>query len=213
MKISLAEGLYLIALDDEEGRLLAAAEKTIIPGLMSAAVLELHLHKKIEITDGVISAVNAGGTGTGNGVLDRVLNKVKSGVGFIDTIEDLSHHFANIEEDMNEILTNRGILRKEATKLMWIPLSERMDNANYAFEQEIRDNLRTIVFKNAKAPASYVILMSLIYDCQILDEVFPDKDELIDAVKVAKDMVDYPTLADYPEVSPALKALKKYFGN
>ncbi len=94
---------------------------------------------------------------------------------------------------------------------MWIPLSERMDNANYSFEQDIRNSLKTIVFKSAKPTISFVILMSLIYDCQILSEVFRDKDELIDAVKVAKDMVDSPVLT--PEVSTALKELKKYFGN
>lgn len=211
MKISLAEGLYLIALDDEEGRLLAAAEKTIIPGLMSAALLELHLHKKIGLQDGNISSVDAGGTG--NIVLDNILRKVKSGVSFIDTIEELSHHYKNIQDDMTALLTNRGILRKESTKLMWIPLSERLDNANYAFEQEIRDSLRVIVFKNAKAPVSYVVLMSLIYDCGILSEVFSDKDELIDAVKVAKDMMNAPSLGEQPEVAIVLKDLKNFFNS
>ena len=48
MKLSLAEGLYLIALDDEEGRLLAAAEKTIIPGLISASILEHSLPRQLQ---------------------------------------------------------------------------------------------------------------------------------------------------------------------
>jgi Golgi phosphoprotein 3 len=211
MKISLAEGLYLIALDDEEGRLLAAAEKTIVPGLMSAVLLELYLHKKIGLDDGKIVTVDT--TETGNIVFDNILKKVKSGVSFMDTIETLSHHYNNIQDDLTTLLTNRGILRKELTKLMWIPLSERLDNANYAFEKEIRDSLRVIVFKNAKAPASYVILMSLIYDCGILDEVFHDKDELIDAVKAAKDMVDAPSLGEHPEVAKVLIELKKFFNS
>ncbi|VXD12561.1 GPP34 family phosphoprotein [Marinoscillum sp. 108] len=209
MKISIAEGLYLIALDDEEGRLLAAAEKTIVPGLISAAILELHLLKKVGLKDNKISSVEQ--SGTGNGILDGILRKLKTGLNFLDAVEDLSHHFKDIQEDLNQLLVQRGILKKEATKLMWIPLSERMDNANYSFEQDIRNSLKTIVFKSAKPTISFVILMSLIYDCQILSEVFRDKDELIDAVKVAKDMVDSPVLT--PEVSTALKELKKYFGN
>lgn len=209
MKISIAEGLYLIALDDEEGRLLSAAEKSIVSGLISAAILELHLLKKVEFNGTVIASVDSSG-GTGNGILDGVLRKLKSGRPFLDAVEDLSHHFKDIQNDLNELLVQRGILRKEATKLMWIPLSERMDNANYSFEQEIRNSLKTIVFKNARPTMSYVVLMSLIYDCHILDEVFKDKDELIDAVKVAKDMVDSPVLT--PEVSAVLKELKKFFG-
>jgi len=84
-----------------------------------------------------------------------------------------------------------------------------MDNANYAFEQEIRNILKAIVFKSAKPTPSFVILMSLIYDCKILDEVFHDKDDLIDAVKVAKDIVDSPSIDS--EVSQVLKELRKFF--
>ncbi len=208
MKISIAEGLYLIALDDEEGRLLSAAEKSVIPGLMSAAVLELHLLKKISLKGDVISSVDDP-SGTGNGILDKILHKVKGGVGIVDMVEDLSHHFKDIMEDLNELLSQRGILRKEATKLMWIPLSERMDNANYAFEQEIRNSLKAIVFKNAKPTPSFVVLMSLIFDCHILDEVFKDSDELIDAVKVAKDIVSSPVISD--DLSQTLKTLRAYF--
>ena len=208
MKISIAEGLYLIALDDEEGRLLAAAEKTIVSGIISAMVLELHLLKKIKIDlDGKMAVEDT--TGTGNGILDNVLKKLKSGSEVIETVENLSHHFKDIQEDLNELLVQRGILRKEATKLMWIPLSERMDNANYAFEQEIRNGMYAIVFKSAKPSAAFVVLMSLIYDCDILDEVFKDKDELIDAVKVAKDIINSPSVT--PEVSKVLERLKKFF--
>jgi hypothetical protein len=111
--------------------------------------------------------------------------------------------------DVNQLLVQRGILHKEETKLLWIPLSERMENANYAFEQEIRNNLQAMVFKNAKPSASFAILMSLIYDCHVLDEVFPDRDDLIDAVKVAKDIPTSSVLDE--ELSAALKALKSYF--
>lgn len=208
MKLSLAEGLYLIALDDEEGRLLAAAEKTIIPGLISASILELHLLKKIQLINGNISILDS--SGTGNGILDNILKKIKSGSDFIETIDDLSHHFKDIQHDLNELLVQRGILKKEATKLMWIPLSERMDNANYAFEQEIRNGLKVIVFKDAKPTPAFVVLMSLIYDCNILDEVFTDKDEYVDAVKKAKDIVNSPEID--PQLSSTLKQIKTYFG-
>ena len=43
-----------------------------------------------------------------------------------------------------------------------------------------------------------------------LEEVFPDRDDLVDAVKVAKDIPSLPGLD--PELSSALLALKDYFG-
>ncbi|MEQ9232076.1 MAG: GPP34 family phosphoprotein [Cyclobacteriaceae bacterium] len=208
MKLSIAEGLYLIALDDEEGRLLAAAEKSIVAGLLSAVVLELYIQKKITLSDGHIEVTDS--SGTGNGILDQVLHKIHSGAELLEEIKNLEHHFKDIMDDFNQLLAQRGILQKEETKLLWIPLSERMDNANYAFEQEIRNNLQAMVFKSAKPTPSFAVLMSLIYDCGILEEVFPDRDDLVDAVKVAKDMHTSPALD--ANISSALGALKSFFG-
>ncbi len=207
MKLSIAEGLYLIALDDEEGRLLAAAEKRYVPGVLSAAILELYLTEKIDLKDGVIEVKDA--SSTGNGILDSVLGRLQTGHEIIQEVKSMVGHFNHIKEDLDELLTKRGILKKEATKLLWIPLSERMGNANYAYEKEIRNILRAMVFKNAKPTPSFVILMSLVYDCGILEEVFQDKDELIDAEKVAKDVVD--SIVVNPETSQVLKDLRKYF--
>jgi len=207
MKLSIAEGLYLIALDDEEGRLLAAAEKTIVPGIVSAAVLELYIQKKIQLKDTHVEVVDS--SGTGNKILDNVLRRIHSGAEVVEEVRRLEHDFKDIMNDLNQLLVQRGILQKEETKLLWIPLSERMDNANYAFEQEIRNNLEAMVFKKAKPTASFAILMSLVYDCNILEEVFPDRDDLIDAVKVAKDIPASEALDK--ELSNALKALKNYF--
>ncbi|MEQ9404946.1 MAG: GPP34 family phosphoprotein [Cyclobacteriaceae bacterium] len=209
MKLSIAEGFYLIALDDEEGRILAAAEKTVVPGVLSACILELALMKKVSLLGGNVTVVDT--VGTGNGILDSVLNKLKSGDSLTNQISSLSSKFKDIQEDLNALLTQRGILRKEETKLLWIPLSDRMDNANYAFEQEIRNTLKAIVFKSAKPSPSFVILFSLIYDCNILSEVFGDKDELIDAEKVGKDIIDSPSIG--PDMQAALKQLKSYFGH
>ena len=205
MKLSIAEGLYLIAMDDEEGRLLSAAEKNIKPGVLCAIIFELILTNKLSLNGGIVKVTDP--VGTGNGILDNVLNKIGEGK-ISDEVERLLPEFKDLEEDLNELLGQRGILKREATKILWIPLSERMNNANYAFEKEIRNILRAMVFKKAKPTPSFVILMSLIYDCNILEEVFRDKDELIDAEKVAKDMTD--SIVINEETSNALKEVKAY---
>jgi hypothetical protein len=207
MKLSIAEGFYLIALDDEEGRILAAAEKTVVPGVIAACILELYLLKKIKLSGGNISVVDT--IGTGNGILDNVLKKLQTGPAILDQIKTLSGKFKDIQEDLNALLAQRGILKKEETKLLWIPLSDRMDNANYAFEQEIRNNLKAIVFKSAKPSPAFTILFSLIDDCNILSEVFRDKDELIDAEKVGKEIIERSGIDE--DLSNALSQLKAFF--
>ncbi len=208
MKLSIAEGFYLIALDDEEGRILSIAEKTMVPGVLSACILELYLLKKIDLAGGKVSILDT--TGTGNRILDNVLKKVKEGITVVDQVNNLQGKFKDIQEDLNELLAQRGILKKEATKLLWIPLSERMDNANYAFEKQIRDILKAIVFKSSKPSPAFVILFSLVDDCHLLSEVFRDKDELIDAEKVGKDIINFPIIGK--DLASALKELKVYFG-
>ncbi len=207
MKLSIAEGFYLIALDDEEGRILAAAEKTVVPGVIAACILELYLLKKIKLDGGNVTVVDT--IGTGNGILDNVLKKLQTGPAFIDQVKSMTGKFKDIQEDLNTLLAQRGILKKEETKLLWIPLSDRMDNANYAFEQEIRNNLKAIVFKSAKPSPAFTILFSLIDDCNILSEVFRDKDELIDAEKVGKDMIENSGVD--PDLAHALRELKSFF--
>ncbi len=210
MKLSIAEGFYLIALDDEEGRILAAAEKNVVPGVIAASILELYILKKIKLDNGNISVIDT--IGTGNGILDNVLRKLQTGSSLIDQIKSLSRKFKDIQEDLNKLLAQRGILKKEETKLLWIPLSDRMNNANYAFEQEIRNQLKAIVFKNSKPSISFLILYVLIDNCNILDEVFSDKDELIDAEKVGKEIIEKSDKVD-EHLALVLKQLKDFFLN
>ena len=208
MKLSLAEGLMLIALDDEEGRLLAAAEHSIDQGLLATLILELALVKKVEFQGGKVVVKDS--AGTGNKVLDRVLKSLgQGGKDIVTTIESILPEFDDIQDDMIELLVQRGILSIESTKLLFIPISERMDNANYAFEQEIRDVLKAVVLKGHKPSPAIIILLSVISYCKILEEVFENEDELIDAIKVAKDVVKM-GIVD-PQTQGVLEALRAHF--
>lgn len=211
MKLSLAEGLYLIALDDEEGRLLSAAEHSVNQGLIAACIFELSLRKKVEIkNDTTVSLIDK--TGTGNKILDDVIKFVgQKDKPLKEMITWICEHYPDIRQDITFLLMNRGIIKKEATKLLWIPVSERMDNANYAFEQEIRNNMHAIAIKGAKPPASLVVLIILISYCHLMDEVFKDKDDLIDAVKYVKDLTEKGFVS--PEIANALNSLKEYFAD
>jgi len=185
MKLSLAEGLYLIALDDEHGRLLASALKSINDGLIAASILDLYLSKAIAFKGGNVQKTGSGSTE--NRLQDVVLKNIKDG-DVIENIIQLRSPLAHIQTEISELLVHRGIIKKEATKLLWIPVSERMDNQNYAYEQAIRDHLSAIVVDGEKPTKIYLFLMSLVYDCHLLEEVFHNKDTLIDAVKFAKDI-------------------------
>jgi hypothetical protein len=54
MKLTLAEGLFLIALDDNEGKLIPSAIKSIDRGLVAISIIDLYLHDKILIDSGLM---------------------------------------------------------------------------------------------------------------------------------------------------------------
>ncbi len=211
MKLSLAEGLYLIALDDEEGRLLSSAVHSIDRALIGISILELAIQGRVELDgDAHVTVVNK--SGTGNKILDDILKFAIQGKKKItDLIEFSFEHYKDIQHDITLMLINRGIIRKESTKLLWIPVSERMDNANYAFEAEIRKNLHKMAIKGIKGPATLVVLITMIYYCNLMEEVFRDKDELIDANKFVRDLPNQGWVDEHMNAS--LGVLKSYFAN
>lgn len=207
MKLSLAEGLLLIALDDEEGRLLADAEKGIIKALVAAGIFELCLLKKVSFDGGKVNILDT--SPCGNKVLDQVLATVGGGgLPPLETVNTVSNTLKGaIYESCIDLLIGRGILKREATRLLWIPISERMDNANYAFEKEIRDSLKAVVLKGLKPTPAFIILAALLSSLEILDDVFREKDQLIDAIKFAKDSIRSGILA--PDMAEALEKISE----
>ncbi len=207
MRLSLAEGLLLIALDDEEGRLLSDAEKGIVKALVAAALFELCLLKKLSFDGGKVTAVDT--SSAGNKVLDQVMAAVGGGgQSVLATTNGIAESLkAGIYDLCIDLLIGRGILKREATRLLWIPISERMDNANYSFEKEIRDSLKAIVLKGVKPTPAFIVLAVLMASLEILDEVFRDKDQLIDAIKFAKDSIKSGGLS--PDMAHALEAVRE----
>jgi hypothetical protein len=209
MKLTLAEGLFLIALDDNEGKLIASAAKTIDRGLIATSIIDLYLHDKLEIDEHLnVSSANNGFAG--NKLLDDILKLVSQGQKpLLEMVEFVFENYKDIQVDINNLLIDRGVIKREATKLFWIPVSERMENANYSYEQEIRDALHKIVVKNVKGPASLISLFVLISYCNLVTEVFSNKDEQISARKFLNAIFDKDWLNN--TTISILKALKPYF--
>lgn len=210
MRLSLAEGLLLIALDDDEGRLLSHAEKGIIPALLAAGIFELHLLRKIGLEGGKIHIKDT--SPSGNKILDHILSAVGGGgKSPKDTVAELAPQMKPIYDMCIDLLIGRGILKREATRLLWIPISERMDNANYSYEKEIRESLKSVVLKGVKPTPAFIILAALLNSIEILGEVFHDKDELIDAIKFAKDSIQSGVLP--ADVASSLYEVKEYISS
>ena len=84
LHLSISEGLYLIALGDDEGQLLKKSEKVIDYGLIVGGILELYLIGSIRIDKEIIkiSSTNQ----TGNIFLDKILINLTGRSGIIEEL-------------------------------------------------------------------------------------------------------------------------------
>ena len=179
LQLSISEGLYLLALGDYQGQLLKKSEKVLDYGLIVGGILQLYLTGNVRIERGAIkiSSTNQ----SGNIFLDKLLKNLTDGSGIIEEILRLKNKLKKLHIDLEELLIARGVLKREENSLLWIPLSQRMENVNYAYEQEIRNTLRALVLRGFKNDVSFSILLSLTNDCHLLSEVFRTSNELSDA--------------------------------
>ena len=188
MKISIPESIFVIALDDEKGRLLAKADKYIHYTLSAAAICELSLLGRLQFSKEKVEIRQT--KGTGNRLLDHVLHILpQSPQDILHTVQFLVKHEKDLKEEVIEMLIARGVIDRKAMRLFWLPVAERMQNANYAFEQEIRYSLQRILSKRQPTTPTYTVLFTLLYAANLLDEIFPRKDDYIDAQKVAQDLL------------------------
>ena len=179
LRLSISEGLYLLALGDDEGQLLKKSEKVIDYGLIAGGILQLYLIGSVRLEEGIIKKSSS--DQTGDIFLDKILINLTEGSGITEELLRLKNKLKKFHFDLEELLIARGILKRKENSLLWVPLSERMENVNYAYEHEIRNTLKALVLRGFKNDVSFSILLSLINDCHLLSEVFRSSNELSDA--------------------------------
>ena len=184
LRLSISEGLYLLALGDVEGQLLKKAEKRIDYGVIAGGILQLSLMGSLSLEKGVIKIIST--KQTGHIFLDKILINLIEGQSLIEEILRLKNELRELHVDLEQLLIGRGILKREENTLLWIPLSERIENVNYAYEKEIRNTLKALVLRGFKNAVSFSILFSLTHDCHLLSEVFRPTSELTDATNLVK---------------------------
>ena len=84
LRLSISEGLYLLALGDVEGQLLKKSEKVIDYGLIVGGILQLSLMGSISLKKGFIKIIST--KQTGHIFLDKVLKNLTEGGGLIEEI-------------------------------------------------------------------------------------------------------------------------------
>ena len=178
--LSFAEELLLLALDDEKGTII---DKTSIKyGLVGALLMDLALANKIDTDLENLMTVDT--SPTGDDILDDVLAQIAQSDKTRTTaywLVRLSEGSSTIKERVLDRLIQKGILRREEQKILWVFARRRYPVMDDKEEKEVKTRIREVVLSDSIPDSRDVVLISLIKGCYLVDEIFSHEE--IDAIR------------------------------
>lgn len=170
--LTLLEEVVLLAVDESTGELNSARECWTEYALAAAVLFDLALAGKIDTDIEEISIT--GGADTGNPVLDRILASIAAQpnlTGVEQWIEELVRRRDDLEGEALRSLTERGILRNERTKRLWIIDVERFPLVKVQEQQFVKRRLERAILTDEIPETRDIMLVTLAEACGLLGRV------------------------------------------
>ena len=177
MKLSLAEELLLLSLNDEKGSVMFTAATGLAFGLAGAVLMELAARESIKVEGKNLVVTNP--RDTGDAILDECLGVLR-GAAKTQTVQSWVSQLGDrksIQQGYLDRLVEKHILRREGHRILWVFPSTRFPASNPLEELEVRKRLRAIALTENAPDLPTLHLVSLVQACELLGEVFPDRDE------------------------------------
>lgn len=180
--ISLPESLILLAIDDDSGRL-DSNSGALDLALAGAVLTELLMSGDVTLANGNLIAVAS--SRPDDDVLGAVLTTILA-----SRPHDSKHWVKNlgkiqIRNRLLDRLIERGIIRREEHRILWVFPAFRFPTEDAAPERALRQAIRAIVIDGAAPQARTAALIALLKAANLTGMVF-DRDER----KHDKDRID-----------------------
>ncbi|MGK9463578.1 GOLPH3/VPS74 family protein [Streptomyces sp. G6] len=168
---TLGEQLLLLSLDDESGT--ARETARVAPAIAAAALVELSLAGRVDVTDEKVTVVDA--TPLGEPALDAALEAVGGGEPGTakDWIERLK---TDPVARANTGLIVKGLIREERKKVLGLFPVRRYPEADGSVEAAVRRRLEAVVLGGAAPDERTASLVALLHGAKLHRLAFPDAD-------------------------------------
>ncbi|MFE0807536.1 GPP34 family phosphoprotein [Streptomyces sp. NPDC058794] len=168
---TLGEQLLLLSLDDESGT--ARESARVAPAIAAAALVELSLAGRVDVTDEEVTVVDA--TPLGEPALDAALETVGGGEPGTakDWIERLKTDAA---ARANTGLIDKGLVREERRKVLGLFPVRRYPQADGSVEGAVRRRLEAVVLGGAAPDERTASLVALLHGAKLHRLAFPEAD-------------------------------------
>jgi hypothetical protein len=178
MALNLYEELYLLAIHEEKGTILAAAEANLPYAITGALLAELALMGKIQINDRHRLEVKDPGA-LEDEFLNHTLQELASAeqphkIGYwIDRLSDEPKKFF---KHLADKLVQDGIVTREDKRLLWIVPPPGAPEPCGSAKFWLKTRLRKLALANQEADLHDLTLLNLAHACSWMDLIFT-KDE------------------------------------
>jgi golgi phosphoprotein 3 len=170
--LTMLEEIVLLAVDEKTGCLRSVREYATAYALVGAVFFDLALAHKIDTDTETIHIIDT--TPTGNATLDRVLADMARRTHLKtveDWIEQLFYGRADLEGEALKSLIERGILRHQKSKLMWIIDVESYPMVNNKPQKFVTDRLASAILGDEIPDTRDIMLVSIAAPCGLLSYV------------------------------------------
>jgi Golgi phosphoprotein 3 len=176
--LTMLEEVVLLAVDEKSGRVRSTREFGASYALVGAVFFDLALAKKIDTDTEHIQIIDS--TPTGNATFDRMLARMASRpdlktVG--EWIEEMFMRRDDLEGEALRSLIDRGVLRHEQSKLLWVIDVERFPIVDNKPQQHVKVRLANAILSDEIPDTRDIMLVSIADQCGLLGYVLSD-DEL-----------------------------------
>ena len=167
--LTMLEDVVLLSVDEKTGHMRSSREFGTAYALVGAVFFDLALARKIDTDTEEIQILDT--TPTGNPVLDRFQAEMRSRPGVKTVrgwIEAMFQAKADLEGQALALLIDRGILRHEKSKLLWIIDVERFPLVNNQPQEHVKVRLTRAVLGDEIPETRDIMLVSLAEPCGLL---------------------------------------------
>ena len=172
MKLRFAEEITLLMLNDEDGEFVRVPGWSLQCAFAGAVLMDLALENRID-TD-LKRLVLIDPTPLGDDILDPVLARIAQATETHDArhwVEYIVDHVEEIREGALAGLVERGILRREEDRFLWVFKSRRYPIVDGEAEREVKLRIMEVLFGNEIPDPRDIVLICLADACGILREL------------------------------------------
>jgi len=174
--LSMLEEVVLLAVDEKTGEMASTREFGMAYALVGGVFFDLALARKIDTDTEEILILDA--NPTGNPIWDRVLAHMRARPEIKtvrDWIEALFRRNDDLEGEALALLAQRGILRHEKSRRLWIFDVERFRVIQNQTQTHVRERLRQAILTDAIPETRDIMLVSIAEPCGLLRSMLTDE--------------------------------------